>query len=139
MTDLRITFEQEESSTAEFVHNHLHFYNVGVTGDSNYYPIHLYLKNERGETMGGLLGSIWGGWLAINVLWVDAAARGQDWGSKLMAQAEALGRERGCHSAHLDTHSFQARPFYEKRGYEVFATLDNYPEEHKRFYLKKKL
>jgi len=65
--------------------------------------------------------------------------RGKDWGSRLMDNAEAYARERGCHSVLLDTHSFQARPFYEGRGYEVFGTLDDFPKGHKRFYLKKKL
>jgi hypothetical protein len=31
------------------------------------------------------------------------------------------------------------RPFYERRGYEVFGTLDDYPKGHKKFFLKKKL
>ena len=39
----------------------------------------------------------------------------------------------------LDTHSFQARPFYEARGYKVFGVLDDYPEGHKKFFLSKKL
>ena len=56
-----------------------------------------------------------------------------------MDAAEDYARKRGCHSAHLDTHSWQARPFYEKRGYELFATLDDFPPGHKKFFLRKKL
>ncbi len=56
-----------------------------------------------------------------------------------MDAAEDYARMRGCHSAHLDTHTWQARPFYEKRGYEVFATLDDFPPGHQKFFLRKKL
>ena len=86
-----------------------------------------------------LLGSVWGGWLHVTFLWIDEAVRGQHWATRLMDQAEDYARERGCHSATLDTHSFQARPFYERRGYEVFGILDDYPKGHKKFFLKKKL
>ena len=65
--------------------------------------------------------------------------RGKRWATKLMDQAEDYARERHCHSVELDTHSFQARPFYERRGYEVFGTLDDHPKGHKKFFLKKKL
>ena len=136
--ELTIVFDQA-GTDAQFVRDRLDFYNVAVTGLSTYYPVHLFLKNQRGETMGGLLGSIWGGWLRISYLWTDEAVRGGRWGTELMDRAEAYARERGCHSAELDTHSFQARPFYEKRGYEVFGTLDDYPKGHKSFFLKKKL
>ncbi len=44
---------------------------------------------------------------------------------------------RGCTYAHLNTFSYQARPFYEKRGYEVFAELDDYPKGHQRVFMKK--
>jgi hypothetical protein len=39
-----------------------------------------------------------------------------------MDRAEVHARERGCHSAWLDTFSFQARGFYEKLGYDEFGT-----------------
>lgn len=45
---------------------------------------------------------------------------------------------RDCHSAWVDTFSFQARGFYEKLGYTVFGQLD-YPPEHRRFFLEKRL
>jgi GNAT superfamily N-acetyltransferase len=60
-------------------------------------------------------------------------------GSQLLSRIESAGKERGCTNAHLDTFSYQARPFYERHGYELFATLDDYPTGHQRFYLRKKL
>ena len=137
--ELTIVFDQAEGAEAELVRDRLDMYNVGVTGISAYYPVHFFVKSPRGETLGGLLGGMWGGWLHITYLWIDEAVRGQRWASKLMERAEAYARERGCLWATLDTHSFQARPFYEKHGYEVFGTLDDYPKGHKKFFLKKKL
>ena len=55
-----------------------------------------------------------------------------------MAQAEARAIARDCHSAWLDTFSFQARGFYEKLGYEEFGRLD-YPPMHKRHFMRKLL
>ncbi|MFZ5784685.1 MAG: GNAT family N-acetyltransferase [Pseudomonadota bacterium] len=136
--ELKIVFDQAGAHT-RFVRDHLDFYNVGVTGESAYYPVNFFLKSPRAEVLGGVVGDIWGGWLRINIVWVDEAVRGQGWASRMMDEAEAYGRERGCGWAELDTHSFQARPFYEKRGYEVFAQLDDYPKGHKKFFLKKKL
>lgn len=139
MSDLTLFFQQESGSTANLVRDRLDLYNIAQTGVSAFYPVNLFVKDGRGETLGGLLGSVWGGWLHIQILWVDEAIRGQDWGTKMMDYAENFARERGAHSSNLDTHSFQARPFYEARGYEVFGTLDSYPEGHKKFFLRKKL
>lgn len=79
------------------------------------------------------------GWLRIGTLWVDARLRGQGYGRQLMAAAEAEGRQRGCHSAYLDTFSFQAPAFYERCGYEVFGTLEAFPGGHTRFFMRKSL
>src|SRR5712691_3125402 len=71
-------------------------------------------------------------------LWVHAELRGQGIGRELMARAEQRAAALGCHSAFLDTFSFQAPGFYQKLGYTVFGTLD-YPPDHKRFFLQKRL
>jgi len=137
--NLLIVFEQSSGASAQTVRERLDMFNIGATGISAFYPVNYFLKNGRGETLGGVMGGAWGGWLHIGWLWVDDSVRGQDWGSRLMDSAEAYAREHGCHSVTLDTHSFQARPFYEGRGYEVFGTLDDYPKGHKKFFLRKKL
>jgi len=112
-------------------------HNLAETGASTYYPVGFFLKNARGEWLGGMLGSLWGGWLHVRILWVDTAARGQGNGTRLLQAAEEYAVERGCFAATLETDSFQARPFYEKCGYQVFATLEDYPPGHAKFFLRK--
>jgi GNAT superfamily N-acetyltransferase len=134
-----LVFDPDTEKADAYVRDRLTMFNSSRTGQSDYYPCNIYLKGEKGETLGGLLGYVWSGWLFVAILWVDEALRGQGHATRLMDAAEDYARQRHCHSAHLDTHSWQARPFYEKRGYEVFAVLDGFPGEHKKFFLKKKL
>lgn len=135
---LEIVFDPTGAG-ANVVRERLDAFNFAATGVATWYPVNLLLKNPRGEILGGVVALAWGGWLSISLVWVDEALRGQGWATRLLDQAEAIGREKGCRWATLDTHSFQARPMYEKRGYEVFGTLDDYPAGHQKFFLRKKL
>jgi len=114
-------------------------HNVAVTGLCDYYPMAFVLRDGHGETRGGLLGDIWGGWLHVKYLWVDRPLRHGRWASRLIAAAEDYARERGARQVYLETFSFQARPLYEKLGYEVFSQLDDYPPGHVKYFLRKAL
>jgi len=92
-----------------------------------------------GEILGGLYGWTWMSYLQVHLLFVPEKMRGAGIGRKLMMEAETEAVRRGCCAASLDTFSFQARGFYEKLGYSVFGTLDDYPPGHSRFYLTKRL
>jgi GNAT superfamily N-acetyltransferase len=92
---------------------------------------------EGDRIVAGLAGESYCGWLFVKYLWVSEGLRGRGVGSELMARAEARARERGCHSAWLDTFSFQARGFYEKLGYEEFGRLDYPPGRHRHFMRKR--
>jgi len=59
--------------------------------------------------------------------------------TKLLATPDSDGPQNGCDHIHLDTFDFQARDFYEKNGFQIFGTIEDYPIEHKRYYLIKKL
>jgi predicted N-acetyltransferase YhbS len=59
-------------------------------------------------------------------------------GSFLVTEAERRAVAFGCHSAYVDTFSFQGPDFYPRFGYEVFGTLD-YPPDNKRIFFKKRL
>ena len=54
-------------------------------------------------------------------------------------RAEDYARSRGVRWVTLETYSFQARPLYERQGYEVFGTQDEYPPGHSNFYMRKTL
>jgi GNAT superfamily N-acetyltransferase len=75
----------------------------------------------------------------VRVLWLEEEARRQRLGSKLLAMAEDEARKRGCKYVYLNTFSFQARPFYEKIGYECFATQDDMPLGYQSYSMKKTL
>lgn len=99
----------------------------------------LFLRDASGTPHGGLLGSTQWQWLHVSHLWVDAALRGRGYGRELLLRAEEEATARGCLHAHLDTFSFQARGFYERLGYDVFGMLEDYPPEHTRYFLQKRL
>jgi GNAT superfamily N-acetyltransferase len=100
-------------------------------------PLGVFVR-DAGEIVAGLAGETYCGWLFVRYLWVCEDLRGRGVGRELMTQAEARARHRGCHSAWLDTFSFQAPGFYAKLGYEEFGRLD-YPPDHQRLFLRKRL
>jgi GNAT superfamily N-acetyltransferase len=101
--------------------------------------IGVFMRDEHGALVGGVWGYVNWNWLFVGLVWVSDLLRGSGYGRQLMEALEDAARKRGCRYAHLDTFSFQARPFYEGLGYEVFCTLDNYPPGHQRFFMKKAL
>ncbi len=103
------------------------------------HPIDIFVRNSHNAAVGGVVGQVFGGWLFVSLLWVDKSIRGKGYGTKLMHMAEEEATSMGCTDAHLDTYSFEARPFYEKLGYELFAKLDDYPSGHCKYFLKKQL
>jgi GNAT superfamily N-acetyltransferase len=89
--------------------------------------------------MGAALGESGRGWLHVSLVWVDEPFLRQQIGTRLLDAIEDEARRRGCRAAYLDTFSYQARPFYEARGYAVFGALDDYPMGRQRFFMRKAL
>jgi len=114
-------------------------YNRSQIGRRKWKNIAITIRNDTGDIVGGVTGEAWADWLFIQLLWLDEAHRGQDLASRAMDAVEDEARAFGAKHAYLDTFSFQARPFYEKRGYRVFGTLENYPDAHSRYWMTKSL
>jgi GNAT superfamily N-acetyltransferase len=123
----------------ETLQDRLYAFNVERTGFADGELLAIFVRGDAGEVRAGLYGWTWAGVLEVRYLWVDENLRGQGVGSRLLQTAEVTARERGCHLAVLDTDSFQAPAFYERRGYEVYARLDAYPPGHQKLFLRKRL
>lgn len=126
----------------EPVQHGLHQHNLAHLGKETIENYHLFVINaydESGEVIGGIHAELVWEWLYIRDLWVDARQRGQGIGAQLLAQAEAIAREKGFANSHLETTEYQARDFYLKCGYEIFGELPDKPKGHTWYYLKKNL
>ncbi|MBV9388584.1 MAG: GNAT family N-acetyltransferase [Chroococcidiopsidaceae cyanobacterium CP_BM_ER_R8_30] len=131
--------ENPDASDLEAIRHGLVTFNHSRAGDDSYKSLTLLLRNAMNTVVGGLMGSSYWGWLYVDMLWVKEEFRQQGCGHKLLATAEDEAVRRGCHSAYLDTFSFQALRFYQKRGYTVFGELPDFPVDCQRYFLYKRL
>jgi GNAT superfamily N-acetyltransferase len=100
-------------------------------------PIAVLARDEQGVLVAGVVGTINWNWLHIQLVWVSESLRRTGLGTRLLHEIEQAAAQRGCTRAHLDTFSYQARPFYERLGYRVFGLLEDYPPGHQRFFMAK--
>lgn len=115
-------------------------YNDTQAGEADLRWLGLLVRDAPGRpVLGGLWARMSRGWMFIELLVLPEHGRRAGLGTELMDRAEAAVREVGGRGVWLDTFSFQARPFYEKRGYAVFGEIPDYPAPHSRFLLWKRL
>jgi len=136
---LRLSFEDNPSrEDRDSIDDGLGIYNAQFLDDSRYSYFGLFVRDEAGGIRAGLVGNCYAGWLFVNLLWVEAALRRGGIGGFLLAEAERHAREFGCHSAWLDTFSFQGPEYYPRFGYREFARLE-VPPDHLRIFFRKSL
>jgi GNAT superfamily N-acetyltransferase len=132
------THDAEKIKT--LAHKLMDFNTAGSGVPLNHHALTIYITDPETDE---LLGGLWGGTaysaLHIELVYLLEDLRGAGLGRQLMEQAEQEAIHRGCHFIWLDTFTFQARGFYERLGYTVFGTLEDYPPGRSRFFLRKNL
>lgn len=130
-----INFPSEEDVNE--IRMQLHQYNQSMTNTKAPYNVGVFAYGEGNKKIAGLIGIIWGNWMLIQLLWVDTPYRDSGLGTQLLKQAEEQAIQNGCKFSFVETFSFQAKPFYEKHGYQVNFVLDNCPINEKRYSMTK--
>ncbi len=139
--DLRIIREDTDESKKN-VNERLYYFNLAHFPEDlrgRYEEVNLFIKDEKDQVLGGIMGEVCWNWLEIHVLIMDESLRKNGYGSKLLMEAEEIAKERKCDFIKLDTLSFQALEFYKKHGYEVYGTLPYVGRDFDHYYMKKDL
>ena len=138
MTRVTVDPHPAEGDVATVVDG-LRSFNEAVIGERGFVPLGVFARDDAGRVLGGLVGRIAWRWLYVEKFWLPDALRGKGLGSRLLSEAERWAAEHGCIGCSLDTLDFQALPFYQKQGYELFGTLEGFPPRGRQYYLRKDL
>ena len=136
---LNVRVEDPPAHDAREIGERLIDFNRAVVGRPDPRPFTVTLRDERGDLRGGIEAILHWDVVFIDKFWVDADLRGRKLGAQLIGAAEKEARARGANIIFLDTFSWQARPFYEKQGYEVFGELPYAEGTHRRYFMWKRL
>lgn len=140
MTPFTIDPATDEEVRSGDIGRRLRQFNYGFVGE---YPdmqyIRLNARDASGTVVGGLRSYVFLRWLRVDVLWVDASARGAGLGARLLQEAEEAARSLGATHAALETFEWQAAGFYLRQGYEEFARIDDYAKGFFLAHMKKAL
>jgi GNAT superfamily N-acetyltransferase len=133
-----LTSERDPQGEA-VVDDGLAAYNRERIGRTDSQILDLLVRDERGEIVGGLLGHTSLRLFFLDLFYLPPELRRGGLGSRLITQAEAEARRRGCTAAFVMTVTFQAPGFYEKHGYRRFGEIPCPPDGATRIFLSKVL
>jgi len=128
------------AASAEAEPLHAALISTGQALSANEMPEFFFSKtDDSGELLAGCKGEIAFKSVHISEVWVSERLRGHGIGSSLLLAAEDFAKQQDCTRIHLETRNEPARKLYEKLGYRVFGTLENYQDDQAFYYLEKSL
>ena len=136
---MQVRLENTESQKSQIIGDLIRSYNRSKREVAESEPLNLYVEDEHGEIMAGLVAETFGNWLEIEYLFVKEDLRGQGIGSQLLQRSESEAKKRNCRFAFVNTYQFQAPAFYQKHGYKEVFTMKDYPYTGQRHYYQKEL
>jgi GNAT superfamily N-acetyltransferase len=135
-----IAIEFDDSAeTAKAIRDGLTEFNRKVVNFPEPIPVNVAVRDRDGELRGGIVARVAHDTVYIDIVWLDESLRGGGHGRTMMEQVEEKARDLGARIAWLYTLSWQARPFYEKLGYRLFAEMPFAGGAYHRYFMRKDL
>ncbi len=98
-----------------------------------------FLAFDDKKLIGGAIGFVQYNWYFLDLLYIDKEYRNKNIGTKLIRAIEEYAKKENLTGVRMETWNFQARGFYEKMGYTVWAEIKDCPPGTIDYYLKKEL
>ena len=136
---MHIRLDNTETQKSQEIGNLIRSYNRSKREAAESEPLNLYVEDDSGQLMAGLVAETFGNLARNRVFICEEDLRGQGIGSQLLQQAESEAKKRNCRFAFVNTYQFQAPAFYQKHGYKEVFTMKNYPYTGQRHYYQKEL
>src|SRR5215510_13444622 len=76
--------ERPRDRDLRFILDSIRKYNLKVSGHEPPRPVACFLRDEKGQIIGGVRGDLWGSSMHIAALWVAESERSKGYGSALM-------------------------------------------------------
>ncbi len=129
--------ESENPPSRAIIKNGVMDYNKRFLGDWKPSAFSLYIRNAEGTLIAGVCGDYIHAYTRINWAWVHEDFRGRGVGKRALNAVEEFAKTKGCRYLQLDTMDFQARPFYQKLGFWIVATLPNWINGYDCYIMRK--
>jgi GNAT superfamily N-acetyltransferase len=126
MSELMLTPVDPTPGDVQYLEDRIYEFNASATDITDGEMLGFFVR-DGDRIVAGICGNTWGGACELRQFWVEESRRHCGLGTKLLQAAEQEARRRGCTQIVLMTFSFQAPAFYERRGFEVVATIENHP------------
>lgn len=131
----KVKMEMERNSQfQEYLHHKIMEYNEDFSlhhsltrRRNSAQPINMIVTNIDNKWVGGMSAELYSSWLEIIDLWFSRSFRGIGIGTELLHKAESMARKRGAEYSMLTTFDYQAKSFYEAKGYKVVGELKDHP------------
>ena len=127
-----------DAATIRAIADGLEAYNRRFAPQADWTPRWFVGRDSNGAVQAGLRYVLAYEWAFVHWLWVAEPYRRQGVGSELLCRAEDDARQNACRGVYLDTFSFQAPEFYQRRGYREFGRIDDFPRGHSQIWLAKR-
>jgi GNAT superfamily N-acetyltransferase len=135
----KLVIEQRHTAARKAIGHGLVAFNLRTVGYTHGRLVTVSLRDDADQIIGGATGHSRGPTAFLELLWIEDAHKGKGTGTKLLAAFEAECRRLRARQIYLDTYSFQAKPFYEKNGYEELGRIEGYFEGVDRYWMIKAL
>jgi len=134
-----IELPKDQREAIRLLEDRIYEYNSSAIKRNDGRLFSILIKGDSQRVVAGVAGWTWASACEITDLWVSQGERKKGMGKRLLEAAEAEARKSGCSQILIRSYSFQAPHFYEKYGFKIEHVINGFPEEHKYYFLTKRL